>query len=164
MEKLIDTYNLIAGTLIALLTAIFGQYYLIFILYLVCNVLDWLTGWAKSRKFKTESSKEGFKGVLKKTGYWVIIAVAFLIPITLAPLGELIGMNFDFLNAIGWVTLASLLVNEARSILENLVELGYNVPTFLIKGLAITDEMINNKEKNDNRADIEREEGEQDEY
>lgn len=35
------------------------------------------------------------------------------------------------------------MVNEVRSIIENLVELGYNVPLVLIKGLAVTEELIN---------------------
>ena len=47
-------------------------------------------------------------------------------------------VNLSFLLLIGWFTLAMLLVNEARSILENLVECGYNIPDFLIKGLAVT--------------------------
>lgn len=42
----------------------------------------------------------------------------------------------------GWFTLASLLVNEIRSILENLVECGYSVPDFLIRGLAVTEKLI----------------------
>ena len=36
-------------------------------------------------------------------------------------------------------------MNEARSILENMVEMGYNVPDFLIKGLAITEKMMKKK-------------------
>ena len=35
-----------------------------------------------------------------------------------------------------------LIINEARSILENLVELGYKVPDVLIRGLAVTDKLI----------------------
>ena len=35
------------------------------------------------------------------------------------------------------------MVNEVRSILENLVECGYNVPAILIKGLAVTEKLIN---------------------
>ena len=34
------------------------------------------------------------------------------------------------------------MVNEARSILENLVECGYEIPNFLIRGLAVTDKLI----------------------
>lgn len=41
--------------------------------------------------------------------------------------------------------------NEARSILENLVECGYSVPEFLIKGLAVTQKIVQSK--------VEREEG-----
>lgn len=38
--------------------------------------------------------------------------------------------------------LASLTVNEIRSILENLVEADIQVPGFLIKGLAVADKLI----------------------
>ena len=56
---------------------------------------------------------------------------------------DILGLNLDFLLLLGWFTLACLLVNEIRSILENLVECGYNVPVFLIKGLAVTEKLIN---------------------
>ena len=51
-------------------------------------------------------------------------------------------MKLSFLNVIGWWVLAMLIINEARSILENLVELGVKVPEVLIKGLAITEKLI----------------------
>ena len=35
----------------------------------------------------------------------------------------------------GWFTLTCLIINESRSILENLVEIGIKVPSFLIAGL-----------------------------
>lgn len=111
--------------------------------YLLCNVLDWLTGWYKSRRLGKESSRTGLKGILKKLGYWVIILVAFLIPGLFIHLGQdLLGIDLGFLKLLGWFTLASLLVNEIRSILENLVECGYNVPDFLIRGLAVTEKLI----------------------
>ena len=76
-------------------------------------------------------------------GYWVIILVAFLMPKLFISLGkDLLGVNLDFLLLFGWFTLACLLVNEIRSILENLVECGYDVPAFLIKGLAVTQKLI----------------------
>ena len=54
----------------------------------------------------------------------------------------MLGIKLGFLMLFGWFTLAALLVNEIRSILENLVECGYNVPDFLIKGLAVTEKLI----------------------
>lgn len=141
--KFIDTYNTIAGSIIALLTAIFGQYWFLFGLFMMFNVLDWLTGWYKSRKMGKESSAEGLRGILKKLGYWAIIIVSFSMPLALIRIGEIVGIDLQFLELIGWFTLASLLTNEIRSILENLVEAGYNVPQFLIRGLSVTEKLIN---------------------
>ena len=53
--------------------------------------------------------------------------------------------------------LASLIVNEARSILENLVEMGYDVPDFLVKGLAVTQKLIEAKNPAANLTDTEKE-------
>lgn len=139
----IDRYNAVAGSVVMILTLIFGTYWYVFAGYLLCNILDWLTGWYKSRKLGKESSKAGLKGAAKKVGYWIIIAVAFLIPALFIHLGkDLLGIDLGFLVLLGWFTLTSLLVNEIRSILENLVECGYNVPEFLIRGLAVTEKLI----------------------
>ena len=138
-----DTYNAAVGAVVAVLSAIFGVYWYLFAGYLILNILDWGTGWYKARKKKQESSYVGLKGIVKKTGYWVIILVAFLVPALFIHLGQdLLGINLDFLTLLGWFTLAALLVNEVRSILENLVECGYEIPNFLIRGLAVTDKLI----------------------
>lgn len=139
----VDTYNVAIGTVVAILSAIFGAYWYLFAGYLVLNILDWLTGWYKARKQKKESSYVGLWGIIKKTGYWVVLLVAFMVPALFIHLGrDLLGINLDFLVLLGWFTLAALLVNEVRSILENLVESGYNIPDFLIRGLAITEKLI----------------------
>ena len=70
---------------------------------------------------------------------------------------DLLGINLNFLLLLGWFTLACLLVNEIRSILENLVECGYNVPAFLIKGLAVTEKLINAETENMNGVGDEKE-------
>ena len=56
---LTDKYNAFAGAIVTILTAIFGVYWYIFAAYFLLNVIDWLTGWYKSRKLKEESSKKG---------------------------------------------------------------------------------------------------------
>lgn len=148
MKVFTDIYNIIIGAFIAAMTAVFGVHWYIFAAYMALNIMDWLTGWYKSRKKKKESSKAGLKGILKKLGYWVIVAVAFLMSTVFVHLGkDILGINLDFLTMIGWFTLACLMVNEVRSIFENLVECGYNIPSVLINGLEIADEMINREEK-----------------
>ena len=152
MKAFTDTYNLIACAVVTFMTAVFGIYWYIFAAYFIFNVFDWLTGWYKSRRMKKESSSVGLKGALKKLGYWVVIAVAFLVSDIFVRLGaDILNINLGFLMMVGWFTLACLMVNEARSILENLVECGYNVPEVLIKGLEVADGMINKEsEGNDN--------------
>lgn len=143
-NRVIDTYNMVFGGVAAVLTAVFGIYWYVFAAYLVLNILDWLTGWYKSRKLKTESSAIGLKGILKKLGYWVVIAVAFLLSYVFVHMGsDILHVDLDFLMMVGWFTLACLMVNEVRSILENLVECGYHIPAVLIKGLAVTEKLIN---------------------
>lgn len=153
--KVIDLYNLCVGAVVTVLTAIFGIYWYIFAAYLLLNIFDWLTGWYKSRKLKQESSKVGLKGIVKKLGYWVIIAVAFIVSGVFVHMGtDLLHVDLQFLTMIGWFTVACLLVNEIRSILENLVECGYNVPNVLVKGLAVADKLIN-KEADDDKEGTE---------
>ena len=83
-------------------------------------------------------------------GYWAIILVAFIISFVFVDMGlDIFNVDLSFLEMVGWFTLACLMVNEARSILENLVECGYDVPTVLIQGLAVTDKLINNKNDNE---------------
>ena len=144
--KVIDFYNLAVGAVVAVLSAIFGTYWYLFAGFLACNILDWVTGWYRSRKLRQESSYSGLKGILKKVGYWVIVAVGFMIPHLFVRFGhDALGVNLDFLSLFGWFTLATLLIDELRSILENLVEAGYDVPEFLVSGLAITEKLVNAK-------------------
>lgn len=138
-----DKYNLFMGMIVAFLTAVFGVYWYVFAAFLLLNVIDWLTGWYNARKKKEESSAVGAAGAVKKLGYWAVVLVAFMISGCFVHIGnDLLGINLSFLNLIGWWVLAMLIINEARSILENLVELGYKVPEVLIKGLAITEKLI----------------------
>ena len=147
--KYLNLYTTIPGAIITTLTALLGAYWYIFAAYLLLNILDWLTGWYKAHRLQQESSAAGLRGIIKKTGYWVIITIAFLAGGIFQGMGEeLLGLDLSFLQMIGYFTLACLIVNEMRSILENMVELGYHVPPILIKGLAITDEMINKEKEN----------------
>ena len=146
ITKVINLYNMLVGGVITLLSAIFGTFWYIFAAYLLLNFFDWLTGWYKSYKLHKESSKEGAKGIVKKLGYWIIIAVAFLVSWVFVKMGtDLLHIDLSMLTMVGWFTLACLMVNEVRSIIENLVECGYNVPAVLIKGLAITEKLLNKK-------------------
>lgn len=142
-DAIINRYNLITGTIVAVLSYIFGQYWALFVGFLLLNVADWITGWMKSKINKKENSTAGWKGVLKKLGYWIMIVVAFGVSALFIEIGRTIGVDLGVTTYLGWIVLASLIVNEIRSILENFVEAGFNVPQVLVKGLEVADKIVN---------------------
>ena len=137
--------NIIIGTVLTYIITIFEQYGLIMFTFLIFNVLDWMTGTMKARLLGKESSIDGLKGVCKKLGYWVLILVAFLVGENFILIGNNLGIDLSIADYIGWITLAMLVVNEARSIIENLVQMDVYVPEVLVKGLEVAQEKIANK-------------------
>lgn len=142
-----DTYNAIVGGIVAVLSFVFGEHWIMFAIFLLFNVADWLTGWMKSRMAGKENSVKGWQGVLKKLGYWLMILVAFAASAVFIEIGNTLGMDLGITTLLGYFVLASLLVNELRSILENFVEAGYNVPTVLVKGLEVADKVVNQEDQ-----------------
>ena len=141
-----DKINVIYGLIATIGVALFGKYWFLFAGFLILNVIDYATGYCKARFYKkNESSAIGAKGILKKVFYWVVMGLAFFISTCFIYMGEIIGVNLAFVQLFGWFTLATYLINEIRSILENLVEMNVNVPTFLIAGLAVTQKLLDSK-------------------
>ena len=142
----IDSYNAIVGGIVTFLTMVLGEHWILFVLFLLFNVIDFITGWMKARMTKKENSIKGFKGVIKKLGHWLIILVSFSTSVLFIEIGEVLKIDLSITTMLGWFVLASLAINEIRSIIENIVECGYKVPQILIKGLDIANKVINKKE------------------
>lgn len=145
----VDSYNALVGAIITFLTMIFGEHWFLFAFFLILNIIDWITGWMKSRMAGKENSVKGWQGVLKKLGYWLMIAFGFGIAACLIEVGSTIGVDLQITTVLGWFVLASLIVNEARSIVENFVEAGFNVPMLLQEGLEVADKLINKENESE---------------
>lgn len=137
MEKIIEKTNLLWASLVTLLSAAFGIYWYIFAAFLILNVFDYITGIWKSTYTNTKNSNKGLRGIIKKVGYWLVIGIAFFAACAFKDLGAIIGIDLGFAVLIGWFTLATFIINEIRSILENLIEVDVKVPAFLTKGLEV---------------------------
>ncbi len=149
IEVFVDRYNMLMGTVIAILSYVLGEHWFLFVAFLGLNVLDWLTGWMKSRMTGRENSAKGWMGVMKKLGYWIMILSAFGIGAVFIEIGEIIGIELGVTTMLGWFVLASLSINEIRSVLENFVEAGFSVPYVLIKGLEVADRAVNKEGEGD---------------
>lgn len=120
------------------LAATLGQYWFLFAGLLIFNIVDWISGWMRSRMKGESCSKIGAIGAMKKVWYWVVIGTAFFIGFSFEAMGQTVGVSLWFMDFVGWFVLANYLVNEIRSVLENLVDMDVPVPAFLVKGLKIT--------------------------
>lgn len=145
VDKIINKASLFYGVIVTALTAVLGDYWFLFVGFLVSNVIDYVTGIAKSKYYGMENSSKGAKGIVKKTGYWIVIAISFFISFAFVEMGQIIEVNLDFVLLFGWFTLATYIINEIRSIFENLIEMGVNIPKWLVKGLEAAAETVENK-------------------
>lgn len=149
MIKSLESIELIYSLILTILSTLLGEHWILFFLYLLLNIADSFTGWAKAHINKNESSWIALVGVIKKVCYWFLILVAFLIPMAMQELGDIIDIDFSVTVYLGWFVLASLIINECRSILENLVEAGCNVPEILIKGLKVASDKLEGEKKDE---------------
>lgn len=134
----IDEVNAAFGVAIVVMSYIFGDHWILFAAFIGLNILDYITGIIKAKILKTESSAAGFKGIVKKFSYWCMLIVAFIMAPVLNELGEIIGADISpFTPVIGYMVLAMMIMNEFRSVLENLLESGVAVPEILLKGLSV---------------------------
>lgn len=157
-EEIIKVFNKISTTLSLIsttFTTIFGVEWILFLGYLILNISDYITGTLKAKVNKVENSHKGLLGIIKKICYWILIFISFLISYLLVEIGAKLNINLDFIMLFGWFTLACLIINESRSIIENLIEIGIEVPEILTKGLNAYYNIIEKKtneftEKNNN--------------
>ena len=145
MDKVVNKINLLWGGCTVLLSGIFGDHWYLFAAFLILNIVDYITGILKAKYFGVENSCEGLKGIIKKLGYWVCIAIGFFLSVGFVEVGTIIGVDLGFTQLFGWFTLATFIINEIRSILENLILMEVEIPSFIVKGL----EVASNKLKGD---------------
>lgn len=144
MLKITECMQWLYSMILTIITSLFGEHWILFFLYLLLNIIDMLTGWAKARINNQENSAVALIGILRKMGYWIMVLIAFLIPVGFKELGQIINIDLSVTIFLGWFVVASLIINEFRSILENLVEAGCKVPKILIKGLETAYKNIEN--------------------
>lgn len=145
MDKVVNKINLLWGGCTVLLSSVLGDHWYLFAAFLLLNIVDYITGILKAKYFGVENSCEGLKGIIKKLGYWVCIAIGFFLSVGFVEFGTIIGVDLGLTQLFGWFTLATFIINEIRSILENLVLMEVEIPSFIVKGL----EVASNKLKGD---------------
>lgn len=100
---------------------------------LAAMVLDYATGMAKAYSAGELSSRVGIRGILKKVGYLVIVAVAGMLDWLIRYGASALDWEWAPEFLVASVVIVWLIINELLSILENVAAIGAPVPVFLRK-------------------------------
>lgn len=117
--------RIIGAGLASICTFLFGAPDVWLMTLLAFIVIDYISGVIAAYIGNTLSSRVGFIGILKKTMYFFVVAVAHCVDVATGAGGVLQGI------AVG-----VLISNEGISILENCAKCGIPIPERLIKALA----------------------------
>lgn len=119
---------------IGILSAKFGALFVPFVLLLISNLIDYWTGIkaVPYRKNDGISSYKSMKGITKKVCMWLLVVVGGMIDILLKYSAETIGFTVPFNFLVASIVAIWIVCNEIISILENMVDIGINLPNFLM--------------------------------
>lgn len=103
------------------------------IILVVANLIDYFTGMAAA-KYRNEriNSAQSSRGIIKKVCMWLLIVVGALLDWLIISTAGSLGIILPFAYAISIVVTVWLITNEIISILENMVDIGVDLPPFLM--------------------------------
>lgn len=130
MENII---KMVGSGILTGITFLFGEFNVAMQVLIFCIVIDYLSGIAKAYVTGELDSTKGLKGIIKKVGYLVIVALAFQID-------RMTGNTEIVKTAVSYF----FVVNESLSILENCGKMGLPIPKVLLDKL----EQLKNKNEN----------------
>lgn len=134
----INSAKIVVTGAIAWVSAKMGILYPILITLVAMAITDYLTGCSASViDGKKLSSKEGLKGILKKLGYFVAVAVGVCIDWLIVTVSAQIGIDIPVKALFGILISVWLILNELLSIVENLNRMDIRLPSFLKKTITL---------------------------
>lgn len=129
-----EHFKRILTTLGSVLSSLLGILYIPVMLMVLCNIIDYATGLmaAKYRKENTISSYKSFKGIAKKVSMWLLVVVGAIVDELIKYAVQTVGITVPFTFLIACVVAVWIVCNELISILENIKDIGVNIPRFLL--------------------------------
>lgn len=98
-----------------------------------CNIIDYATGLC-AVKYRNDSisSYKSIRGITKKVCMWLLVVVGAFIDALIQYAVECAGIGLTVPFVVATVVAVWLVVNEIISILENMSDIGVNMPPFLL--------------------------------
>lgn len=115
------------------LTGIFGALAIPILMLLGCNIIDYITGLiAASSRNQEINSKKGYHGIAKKVCMYLLILVGAFVDILIKYAVDNTGIDIGQKFVVAIVVAVWLVANEIISILENMIDIGIEMPAFLL--------------------------------
>ena len=98
-----------------------------------CNIIDYITGLMAS-KYREEqiSSYKGIRGITKKVCMWLLVVVGSFIDVIINYAAQYMGIGLKIPFIVATFVAVWIVANEIISILENMIDIGINLPPFLM--------------------------------
>lgn len=98
-----------------------------------CNLIDYFTGLVAA-KYRSEEicSYKGIRGIIKKVCMWLLILVGWMMDILIKYAMTTVGLAISLPFIVATVVAVWLICNELISILENMIDIGVDIPPFLM--------------------------------
>lgn len=124
-----------------------------------CNVTDYITGiWAAEHRTESVNSYKGIRGIIKKVCMWLLVLVGAWIDILINYAIECAGIDFALPFVVATVVAIWLVVNEIISILENILDIGVQMPPFLLPVVKYIKKQVEDKaglaDEKENKEDV----------
>jgi toxin secretion/phage lysis holin len=129
----------------------FGVFGIILWVLGIFSILDYTTGIASAIKKRGLDSRIALWGAVRKICYVVLVVVAFGVDLIIGYVAGMMGWEMTFFP-LGKLSIIYLISTEAISILENLAELGVEVP-LLSRGVRAFRDKIDKEAKKGEKED-----------
>lgn len=127
-----DFFHILVAAAIGALAAYFNVLLIPLIVLAIVMLIDYVTGMASAAYSGKISSRVGIMGILKKAGYFALVAVGMVADYLISSALVKIGIDLKITYCFGMIITIWLIINELISILENLGELNVPLPSFLV--------------------------------
>jgi toxin secretion/phage lysis holin len=102
-------------------------------LLVALNITDYVTGIVAARyRGEAVSSDIGFRGIAKKISMWLLVGLGSAMDWLLAYTVDTVGISLPFTCLAASLVAVWLIANEIISILENIADIGVELPPFMM--------------------------------
>lgn len=133
MKNEVTAVKTIMTGIFSVLSSLFGVLTIPVLLMVACNIIDYVTGlFAAKYRNENVNSYKGLRGITKKVCMWLLVVVGFIVDQLLAYASGVIGVQNPFTYLVACIVALWIICNEIISILENIADIGVQMPGFLL--------------------------------